>query len=387
MSTSVRHVFGSLVRLTFGTVLAFSFGICLQIFAVRELDSGDYASFVLALAVGNIANAVGAAVQPVVALRIANGRRDVFPYSLKSSVLLVVFVALAGGIALTPASGLAIGILISLQIPLYALIGFGQGRLQGDSRFGALASTLPLFAVGRVGTVVVAFYFGGDGVGIFVLGLLVGLASTVLFLVGMGAYADLSVADRGFKPALIRPFLWWSSIAWLLNSDAVIGRLGLAEEFARRYSTAFTLGRLPVFSVAPLATLLLPLAAGRGPEGTRQLANRALIVSAAVFAATMILLAAFPGHLIELFEGKPDPAIQNLVRLHAVIGSTAASATLLLNIAFARDNTWSPFPMILVSAALIPITFITGSPTSLAMAQLLILAWLWLRTTRELIRP
>ncbi|MHB8645862.1 MAG: hypothetical protein ACYDAR_08755, partial [Thermomicrobiales bacterium] len=75
MLTRLRPLWGDegkgAIWLTAGIATTFVFGLALQVLGLHRLDTSEYATFVFALGIGNVANAIAAAIQPVIATRSA----------------------------------------------------------------------------------------------------------------------------------------------------------------------------------------------------------------------------------------------------------------------------------------------------------------------------
>ena len=324
--------------LTLGIGATFALGLALQLVGLRVLPEADYATFVLALSIGNVASAVAAAVQPVVSVRASGTDAAFLPAAAGRTVLVMLAVTGVAAALLAPGIGWPVALLACLQVPLHALLGVGSGRLQAAHAFRAIAVSLVLLSTVRLVAVVPSGRDGSATAIVFAAALPLALIAALVVVAARGGFRGIPVAAAADGAALLRQYALWVLVAWLINADAVYARLRLPDADAGHYALAFTLGRQPLYAVAPLAMVLLPVArAGHPAEGRGRL--RALLaVSGLLAAGTLLLLAPRPDALVVLLAGSDALADPLLIRGYALIGSLAAAATLLLTFAFARDH-------------------------------------------------
>lgn len=366
--------------LALATGVAFLLGLALQLIGLRSLDGGDYATFVFALGLGNIAAAVAAAVQPVVAFRAGTAR----PAFLPARPALLVGLALGTGavaaLLLAPEVGAAVAVLALLQIPLHTAVGVGVGRLQHARAFARIAVAQVLQMVARIAIVLPWVVAGRASALPFVAALALALLAALALLLAAGAFRGTAWESAADARALLATYALWALVAWLLNADALYARLTLSVADGDAYALALTLGRQPLYAVAPLAVVLLPVTLAADPAEQRARLRAILAVSALLLLGTLLVLAVWTRPLIDLLTGDEtgDPL---LVRGYAVVGSLAAAATLLLTFAFALDR--PPRLRLLVALALVPapVALLLDDPRALlalqatVVAALLALCW------------
>ena len=313
----------------------FVLGLAVQVLGLRLLSEGDYATFVLALGIGNVAAAIAASVQPVVASRAHAGERSFLPASIGPVAAGAAVATLAGAAVLAPAVGPSIALLAMVQIPLHAAVGAGLGRLQAGRSFRRIATANVLWSCARLLIVAPWVLAAGGSATAFVLALPAALAVELLLLRALGAYRGLGAARASDASWLLRNYALWALFAWLLNADAIYARLFLTTAGADAYAVAFTLGRQPVYAVAPLAIVLLPVTLSSTGSGQRARLHAILIASLLLLAATWLVLGVRPELLVRFLSGGARSVDPTLVRGYALVGSLAALATLELTFVFA----------------------------------------------------
>jgi O-antigen/teichoic acid export membrane protein len=332
-----------LAWLGIGIGATFILGLALQLIGLRTLDPGSYATLVLCLSIGNVASALAGAIQPVVAVRSATDDPAFLPASLVVVALAFVLAVGIGATLLAPHIGWTVALLACLQIPLHCLLGVGLGRLQARRAFSGIAVSLVLLSVVRIVVVLPAAWGGQASATSFALALPLALLAAIAVAVAWGAYrtaSSLAPADRLWAPAgdgsrLLGQFALWAAAAWLINGDAVYARLRLPAEAAGAYALAFTLGRQPIYAVAPLTMVLLPVTIAAHPSEQRARLRAILAVSIILLAGTLLVLGPWPVAVVRLLTGDASAADPTMIRGYAVVGSGAAAATLLLTFAFA----------------------------------------------------
>src|SRR5215203_4768845 len=87
------HTGDTILLIAVNGIAAF-LSLVLQLIAIRSLPTGEYASFVLTLGIGNVAFALAAAIQPIAAIRLSDVDGILPPRPLKlaaiSGVLLLI---------------------------------------------------------------------------------------------------------------------------------------------------------------------------------------------------------------------------------------------------------------------------------------------------------
>ncbi len=318
-----------------GVAVAALAGLALQLLGLRVLDDGAYATFVFGLGIGNVAAALASAIQPVVAVRVGAPQSAFLP---ATPLVIGIAAIVTGGLAaalLAPRVGLLVAVLALLQVPVHAVVGVGVGRLQGRRAFGAIAAAVVLQVGFRIAVVLPPILGGHGSATVFVLALPASLLATLVLLLVVRAYrgTDWRVTTDGRR--LLGHYALWALFAWVINADAVVARLLLSAEDADAYALAFTLGRQPLYVVAPLTTVLLPVALAAHAAEQRERLRAVFAVSALVLVGTVLALGVWTEPIIGLLTGDPASGDPTLVRGYAVVGPLAAAATLLLTFGFA----------------------------------------------------
>lgn len=323
------------VWLSLSVAITFALGFVLQLLGLRLLSDGDYATFVLALGIGNVAAAIAAALQPVIAARSASDGGRFLPLAAPHALAGIALACAVAAVALTPTVGPLIALLVVAQIPLHALVGVGIGRLQAGRSFRRMAVSSALWSLARLLVVLLMVAGRSDGPLTFVLALPVALAVEVALLWALGAYRGVhwEAAARGNQ--LLQTYLMWGLFAWLLNADAVYSRVLLAPDDAQSYAVALTLGRQPLYLVAPLAMVLLPVTLARRGGDQRRRMFAILMTAAILLAGTWLVLGVRPEILVGLLTGNEQHADVALIRGYALVGPLTAAATLELTFTFA----------------------------------------------------
>ena len=324
-----------MIWLALGIGATFVLGLLLQLIALRTLAASGYSLFVAALGIGNVANAIASAVQPVVALRSTDARTPFLPASPRTLAAGTLLFLVGGTIALAPGLGGGAAALALAQIPLHIAVGVGLGRLQRRRAFAPLAVCLALWSVARLAVVGAALLSGrADGL-VFVAALPAALLGELLLLAALGAYRGVRWQRSHEAGALLALYAMWALIAWLLNCDVLYARLFLSTSSAGAYAIAFTIGRQPVYAAAPLMTVLLPVTAASAAHEQRGRYWAVLGVGGLLFAGTLLTVGLAPGLFLRLLAGQAQTGVAGLVRGYAVVGSLAAAATLLATFVFA----------------------------------------------------
>ncbi len=373
---------------SFGVSIASTFviGISIQAAAVRILSLSSYSTLVFGLAIGNVANAIASAIQPVVAVGHRTTDERFVPCSVKIIGTFTVLLSTLAVLVMRTSVGLVAAAATVSQVPIHALVAVGQGRLQAKSRLVPLAISVSIFAFIRLVMLFASLVAGVKSIYPFILALPIGLLGTLGYLHVVGAFRQVSWKPIQDKGSVVAGYLLWASLAWLVNADAIYARILLPDDAAGSYAVAFTLGRLPLFAVAPLAMVLLPVTAQRaGTDQTRRLTGIVVAGLVLVF-GSLVVLAIQPAFSLTIFTGNDGTASFSIVRLHALIGSFGAVATLLWTFAYASGQR-PPLVFSLVSSAvLIPVSIYSGSAVALALGQLCIVITLLASGVRSSLR-
>lgn len=313
-------------------------GLALQLLALRGLSDGDYATFVFGLGIGNVANAVASAMQPVVAVRTGTANPAFLP-AAPAPILVVVLLTTSTCIGLlAPGVGLGVAALVCLQVPLHAVAAIGLGRLQAQRAFARIAGLNALWSVARIAVVLPAVVASNGSATVFVLALPAALAVELVVLALLGGFRGTSWRAATDGRVLLRKYGLWALFGWLLNADAIFARLLLDRAAADAYALAVTLGRQPLYAVAPLALVLLPVTQSGRPDEQRHRLGAILLVSILLLAGTLLVIGGWPRTIVAMLTGSADRADPMLIRGYAIVGSLGAAATLLLTFAFAMDR-------------------------------------------------
>ena len=379
------------IWLAAGIATTFIFGLALQVLGLHRLSANDYATFVFALGIGNVANAIAAAIQPVIAARSATGDPTFLPAPPR---------VLAGGVAILmllamATLGRSVGTLTALavisQIPLHGLVAVGHGRLQARRAFARLATGLGTWSIARILIVAVMMMSGSAPVSAFVFALPAALMVEVALLTGLGAYHGVRWQRALDSSRVLSHYALWALFAWIVNADAIYARLFLSAADAGKYAIAITLGRQPIYAVAPLAMVLLPVTLGAQPVDQRHRLYAILLVCLLLATGTLVVLGIQPQFVVALLTGNVGRSDDALIRGYAVTGSLIAAATLLLTFTFALDRAprLSGLCITAIIAALAIAALVHGPrqllTVQLAAVGLLVVQWVCLsmRATRR----
>ncbi len=323
------------IWLTAGIATTFVFGLALQVLGLHRLSTGEYATFVFALGIGNVANAIAAAIQPVIATRSATGNQTFLPAPpgiLIGGVAILMILAVG-------TLGRSVGALTALaaisQIPLHAVVAVGHGRLQARRAFARLAIGLGVWSIARILIVVVVMMSGSTPASAFIFALPAALLIELALLIGLGAYHGIRWQPATDSQQLLSHYALWALFAWIVNGDAIYARLFLSAADAGKYAIAITLGRQPIYAVAPLAIVLLPVTLRDDAKGQRRRLYAILMTSLLLVVGTWLVLGVRPQLLVDFLAGTSGRADTVLIRGYAILGSLTAAATLLLTFAFA----------------------------------------------------
>lgn len=366
-----------LAWLTVSVGLTLVLGLALQLLAIRRLSGGEYATFVFALGLGNVAAAIASAIQPVVAARVHDGSVDgVLPLPPGPLAALTGAATLFVAAVFAPALGFPAALLAVLQVPLHAVVAVGLGSLQGRGSYPALALGYACFAVVRIAFVLLVLPLGRAGEVAFVASLPAGLVATILLLSAFGAF-DSRTFRRTVEAARLLPaFATWALASWLLNADAVFARLVLPASEAGHYALAVTLGRQSYYLVTPLMFVLLPVT--RAAVGEDQRARFAAIfaVFLVLLAGSAVVLGIAPNAVAGLLTGEDEHGFGTVLRGYAVLGPLGAFASLQLTFLFGLSATPWARGLAALAAVSSPLLALAWSGPAMLAAQALVLTTL-----------
>jgi O-antigen/teichoic acid export membrane protein len=345
-SETVRHA--SIVFLATAFVnaanFAFHFG------SVRLLGIADYGALAAILAMMLIVSVPATVLQAVIATTIAelSAQRDV-PALLHfgSRILRVAIVPAAIVIVVGFALAHLVSLYLSLDDPILvdlASVWFGifvvvailRGVLQGAQLFGSLAVSLGLEAGGNLllGLGFVALHGGIKGalfgnVLAIVLALaysafrISGTASTERFLLDVRRLLEKVAGTAGALLAL-------AAMAWC---DVLLVRHFATPELAGLYGALSIVGKVLLFSISFLPTILLPKISriGSGGANARSMLLRMLAAGAGICALQLFVLVMFPSIVLAIVAGAASvPAGAYLPAYGAAI-SALALTTIIAN--------------------------------------------------------
>lgn len=357
-------------------------GLALQLLALRGLSDGDYTTFVFGLGIGNVANAVAAAIQPVVAVRAGTAQPAFLPAAPAPILAVVILTTVAGIGLLTPGVGVLVAAFACLQVPLHAVAAVGLGRLQARRAFAQIAGLNALWSLVRILVVLPAVIVSDGSATVFVLALPAALAVELVVLALLGAFRGSSWRAAADGRVLRRTYGLWALFGWLLNADAIFARLFLDRAAADAYALAVTLGRQPLYAVAPLALVLLPVTQSGRPAEQRRRLGAILLVSSLLLAGTLLVLGGWPRAIVSVLTGDPDRADATLIRGYAIVGSLGAAATLLLTFAFAmgRMPRLGALTLLALGSGIVAAA-VGGDPNRLLIVQAAVVATLVIGST------
>lgn len=359
-------------------------GLALQVLALRTLSEHDYATFVFGLGIGNIANAIASAVQPVVAVRAGTSRAAFLPASPPAILGVTVLATVVATVVLAPRVGWLVALFACLQIPLHATVAVGLGRLQARRSFVQIAGALTLWSSMRIAVVVPAVVAGAVSATAFVIALPVALLVEIALLAWLGAYRGTVWRAAVDSRRLLNDYGLWALFGWLINADAIFARLFLSAAGADAYALAITLGRQPIYAVGPLAMVLLPVTVAGEDEGQRDRLRAILLASLLLLVGTLVVIGGWPETIVGWLTGDPSRGNATLIRGYAVVGSLAAAAMLLLTFAFAlgRPPRVRNLVVLALVGGVVAVTLATGPfrllALQLAIVAILVVAWITL---------
>lgn len=333
-------------------------GVGLQLLAIRSLSHGDYATFVVGIGFANAAGIVGNVVQPIAAIRSsvdATGPIVPVPHGAAVVVLAATFGAIVS--LLVSFVGFWEAMSMASLLPLHAIIAVGLGRLQAHRAFRRISVVSVSLVPSRL-LFAAAFGYAGWSTGAsFVTALLASavLAASATALVGglRGLYGAFG-SDR----RLAVTYAAWGALAVLIHVDVLVVKLAFSETDASRYAAAFTLGKLGLFAVGPIALVLLPVAQPLAGGAVRSLSAATVIVTLVVGLAMFAGLGFYPETVARLVFGESQPVgSAGLIRIHLLIGIVNVLMLLQSTLLFARGVRPPLVPM-MIAASLVGMTAI-----------------------------
>lgn len=368
--SSVRRSDGlqSGLLLVLATLVVSGAGYLYNLICIRFLGPAEYGDVAALIALVTIVSLPISSIQYLLARDVAYLReRDVGQVRWLVRKSLVVSVPASAGV-------LFIGIVLAEPIaqafkigsPVTVVAGFSgivvfvvatvfYGFLQGEQRFGALASSYAASGLARPVLVVPVLFAGLGAAGALGVNTVAGLAGLAIaayalrhVLVGE-RHAAGGAFERREAAVLIAGSLAFVS---LTNSDLLLASHFLSDKRAGVYAAAAFVGKFVLFLPSAVVTVLLPKASSRVAAG--QTSARLFLASAAVTVAltlsAALLLAFTPESLLVRAFGPGFEESASLVGWFGLAMATAALASVVLNVYFAERD--ERFPMLLVLAAL-----------------------------------
>jgi O-antigen/teichoic acid export membrane protein len=332
---------------------------------LRLLEPAAYGALGALLAVILIGTVPGLALQAVVARHTAlrAGDRQALTELWSRTLVAVSWVSLGLGLATAAAAPALAGFLhlgsvapalwLAANVLPLPIVSALQGILQGTQRFGALAASMLVNAVGRVAVGVGLVAAGGGVDGALaasaagsVLAMLLPLALLRPALAGTsrrprqpreraepGAAEPLGGGLAPATAALGREVgaaaLAFLGLLLLTNVDLLLARHYLAAEASGLYAAGAVVAKIAYWAPQFVATIVFPRLATEA-AGRRRLLTRAAAVVAGLGLALMVVVAVAPGLTVALPFGSAYRGVGRDLPLFAALGTALALVQLLL---------------------------------------------------------
>lgn len=256
----------------------------------RLLEPAEFGDATLAISLVLSAAVVAAALQLVASKSVASDPASIEAVrrALVRAALVVgaLVVAVLGGGAWLIADALSVSdpwmlVIIALGLPVYFVQAVHRGALQGQLRFGRLATTYAAEAAVR-GLVVIGLVAAGAGV----IGASIGIALSFIAsaLIARGGAEDDSgapTAARGvLRGAVVGAIVMLIGQTLLNNADLVIAKAVLDAPSAGRYAAAAVLGRSVFFVSWSVVQVVFPVIASTSSTAAQR--RRAIVIATAV---------------------------------------------------------------------------------------------------------
>jgi glycosyltransferase involved in cell wall biosynthesis/O-antigen/teichoic acid export membrane protein len=355
----------------------------------RMLGPSSYGALAALLAIVMVLSVPFGVVQTVIAQRTAmfraQGRDDeVEALALSTERGLVPLAWGAGILVLFGAPLLAVflhlgfisAVLLAPYVVFSLLTAVPLGVLQGEQRFGALASLLLLGAAVRLATGISLVW---AGLGVPGALLATAVSPLVVLLVGFGLLGLRGRRKRPVRPSLehlrgrfATAFLGLTSFWLLAELDVALARHYLHGEDAGFYSSAGLLARALLFLPGAVALVAFPkfVAAREQGEGSERWLRISMAAVAVLMAVGLPLLIILRGPLVFIaFGDQFDEAAHVLPVLGVAMALMAAVGLLVyFHIAMASRGYWIIFGGVLLEVVLVALFHDTPEQVAFAVA-------------------
>ncbi|MFT3853912.1 MAG: oligosaccharide flippase family protein [Ilumatobacteraceae bacterium] len=292
-----------------------------QIVAGRSLSLESYGLLAGFMSAVTIITVSTSALQTTAAQALASGEADpggpAFDRLTRSALTAAVAIG-AGVVIATPllqrvlSLGVVPLVLLAAYITPAAIDSLAAGRLQGQRRFGALATYSASQAVAKLFVAVVLVALGRQ-----VTGLLAGVIVSSAFVALLGLLASRragSIDAHVLSPDARRAFLAITAFWAITSVDVVMAHASFTGPDAGIYAAAAVLGKAVLWLPTVVAQLVFPTLAAGGGAGSedRLLVRRAMVVVLAVAAAAVAGLAAFGPIAYDVLYGQRYAAAATL---------------------------------------------------------------------------
>jgi O-antigen/teichoic acid export membrane protein len=274
--------------------------------------------------------------------------------ALLSAAVIVVVVAVPDA----PHGALVLTVLVACPMALFSL---AIGQLQGESRFGAFATSLALLGAPRPIALAVFGAIGwgvGGALGASVVAMAAATFVAVWFTRSRLAGRQVVVAEhwRTFSQSLVPLVAGLSGIGILLNLDIIVAKLALTDEVAGEFAAVAILGKAATLLPQALAWILLPSVASSTGSGVRSEGKLAAAAGLTIVTGGVVALACVPlGSSImrtafgtDFAEG--GPYLASLVAASSILGLVM----LLMNHHVARGKVAFGWLPLILAALLVP---------------------------------
>lgn len=380
--------------LALATVIVSALNYVFSLALVRVLPPG---AFVDVVAVQSLLLVLGtgvmSAVPWVVSRQVARARgsddetrvaRESLHFGITGSLVQGVPVALVAGVVGWNLGGPGLGVTAAVAGFALSLVAAPIGFLQGQGRFGAIATIRLGEAVLRVGSgLVLALVLQGSPVGALA-GFPIGsfaLAGAGLLLCSRGF--PLRRPHRAATAALVRHALWLGGVQVVLSllgavDTIVAAASGLTGEDAYAYQLSALLGRVPLFLSVAVAQALYPSLARAGSDRDvraelRQSSGLYLRVAAVVvFAAWTV-----PLSVLGVVAPQGAEQVGQLLRITVLSGALVGLLNVLTTAHQARGSYAAVLGLMVPVAVLLPVALLAAGrfgATMFALTSLILLA-------------
>jgi O-antigen/teichoic acid export membrane protein len=314
----------------------------LNVLAARLLVPAAFGEFGSLLAVLVIGAVPAMGMQTVAALRVARRHQDVgelLALGVSTAAVVTAFALAASPllVGLLHLGSLVPVIFLSFALTSMTLTGVFYGILQGQHRFGALASLFLVDAVFRVGGTLVGLVVARSATGA-----LAGAAIGAALVTGAGWMLCGRPRPRKHRVGHVRDVLHAVSamlaLVLLVNLDLVLARHYLPAHDAGEYAVGAIIAKIAYWLPQAVAILVLPRFASE--RGRRRMVPIALAICASLD-AVVIAGTVFLGPTVVGVVGGADYAGGIPVWPFALVGSMLSLVQILLYSRIASNDRWS----------------------------------------------